>query len=276
MKHYATYIRVSTQRQGKSGLGLDAQRKMCADFITANNGIQTSEFVDVESGTHRDRKGLQQAIMYCKQNDCALVIAKLDRLARDVEFCFKVVNTGIEIHFTDMPVMNSLLLGVFASVAQYERELTSDRTKKALAVKKAQGAKLGASNDKYRLNYESKSETIKKEESMKRGITKSRRVIENRDTQAMFRILKRVFPKYTEGTPNRWRWTMIGTRDGALEKIVQMMQDFKDMDETGATFRKWDFDAITDRRKLQQKVGSYIKVIEKCVTHEFNEEFFNE
>lgn len=275
MKHYATYIRVSTQRQGKSGLGLDAQRKMCVDFITANNGIQATEFVDVESGTHRDRKGLQQAIMYCKQNDCALVIAKLDRLARDVEFCFKVVNTGIEIHFTDMPVMNSLLLGVFASVAQYERELTSDRTKKALAVKKAQGARLGASNEKYRLNYELKSETIKKEEQMKRGITKSRRVIENRDTQAMFRILKRVFPKYTDGTPNKWRWIMIGTRNGALEKIVQMMQDFKDMDETGATFRKWDFDAITDRRKLQQKVGSYIKVIEKGVTREFNEEFFN-
>jgi hypothetical protein len=120
-----------------------------------------------------------------------------------------------------------------------------------------------------------KSETIKKEESMKRGITKSRRVIENRDTQAMFRILKRVFPKYTEGTPNKWRWTMIGTRDGAWETIVQMMQDFKDMDETKSTFHKWDFTAITDRRKLQQKIGAYIKSIEKGVTREFNEEFFN-
>lgn len=276
MKHYATYIRVSTQRQGKSGLGLDAQRKMCADFITANNGIQATEFVDVESGTHRDRKGLQNAIAYCKKNDCALVIAKLDRLARDVEFCFKVINTGIEIHFVDMPQINTLLLGVFASVAQYERELTSDRTKKALAVKKAQGARLGASNEKYRLNYEMKSETIKKEESMKRGITKSRRVIENRDTQAMFRILKRVFPNYTEGTPNKWRWTMIGTRNGAWETIVQMMQDFKEMDESGATFHKWDFASMTDRRKSQQKIGAYIKSIEKGVTREFNEEFFNE
>ena len=275
MKHYATYIRVSTQRQGKSGLGLDAQRKMCADFITANNGIQTSEFVDVESGTHRDRKGLQNAIAYCKKNDCGLVIAKLDRLARDVEFCFRVVNTGIDIHFCDFPTMNTLLLGVFASVAQYERELTSDRTKKALAVKKAQGAKLGASNEKYRLNYDMKSETIKKEESMKRGITKSRRVIENRDTQAMFRIIKRVFPKYTEGTPNKWRWTMIGTRNGAWETIVQMMQDFKEMDESGATFHKWDFASMTDRRKSQQKIGAYIKSIEKGVTREFNEEFFN-
>ena len=276
MKQYATYIRVSTQRQGKSGLGLDSQRKMCSDFITANNGIQATEFVDVQSGTHRDRKGLQNAIAYCKKNDCGLVIAKLDRLARDVEFCFRVVNTGIDIHFCDFPTMNTLLLGVFASVAQYERELTSDRTKKALAVKKAQGAKLGASNEKYRINYDMKSETIKKEESMKRGITKSRRVIENRDTQAMFRILKRVFPKYTEGTPNKWRWTMIGTRNGAWETIVQMMQDFKEMDESGATFHKWDFASMTDRRKSQQKIGAYIKSIEKGVTREFNEKFFNE
>jgi hypothetical protein len=120
-----------------------------------------------------------------------------------------------------------------------------------------------------------KSETIKKEESMKRGITKSRRVIENRDTTAMFRILKRVFPKYTEGTPNKWRWTMIGTRNGAWETIMQMMVDYKEMDESGATFHKWDFASMTDRRKSQQKIGAYIKSIEKGVTREFNEEFFN-
>ena len=246
---------------------------MCADFITANNGTQSTEFVDVESGTHRDRKGLQQAIMYCKQNGCALVIAKLDRLARDVEFCFRVVNTGIEIHFTDMPVMNSLLLGVFASVAQYERELTSDRTKKALAVKKAQGAKLGAANEKYRQNYDMKSETIKKQENMKKGVTKSRRSLESRDTTAMFRILKRIFPKYTDGTPDKWRWTMINTRNGVWESIWNMMQDFQAMDEQGATFRTWDFN-MEDRRKKQQKVGCYLKSIEKSCTREFNEEFF--
>ena len=69
---------------------------------------------------------------------------------------------------------------------------------------------------------------------------------------------------------------MIGTRDGAWETIMQMMVDYKEMDESGATFRKWDFASMTDRRKSQQKIGAYIKSIEKCVTHEFNEEFFNE
>lgn len=96
MNNFATYLRVSTKKQGKSGLGLDAQRKMCQDFIKNHGGNCLQEFVDVESGTHRNRKGLQDAIAYCKSNGCALVIAKLDRLARDVEFCFKVVNTALK------------------------------------------------------------------------------------------------------------------------------------------------------------------------------------
>ena len=137
MNTYCTYLRVSTQRQGAQGLGIAAQRRMCENFIKQNKGKQVQEFMDVESGTHRDRKGLWQAIDYCKENGCSLVIAKLDRLARDVEFTFKVLNTGIDIHFTDMPVVNSMILGVFAAVAQYEREMVSTRTKQALADRKS-------------------------------------------------------------------------------------------------------------------------------------------
>ena len=99
MKNFVVYIRVSTRKQGESGLGLESQRKICADFIKNNGGVSVAEFKDVESGTHRDRRGLLDAVDYCKSHGCALVCAKLDRLARDVEFCFKVVNTGIEIHF---------------------------------------------------------------------------------------------------------------------------------------------------------------------------------
>ena len=77
MKQYASYLRVSTRKQGASGLGLEAQRKMCKDFISLQGGVSVQEFVDVESGTHRERKGLLDAINYCKKNNCALVIAKL-------------------------------------------------------------------------------------------------------------------------------------------------------------------------------------------------------
>jgi len=129
---FVIYLRVSTKRQGSSGLGLDAQRKMCTDLIERENGSLVKEFQDVESGKSRTRPGLWNAIDFCKAHGCTLVIAKLDRLARDVEFTFKVIGTGIQIRFVDMPVMNTMILGVFASVAQYERELIMQRTKGAL------------------------------------------------------------------------------------------------------------------------------------------------
>lgn len=145
---FATYIRVSTRKQGSSGLGLAAQQSMCDEYVSRHGGIILERFQDVESGTHRDRPGLWAAIDYCKAHStlydqCTLVIAKLDRLARDVEFTFRIVNTGIQIVFVDMPQMNTLLLGVFASVAQYERELCSNRTKSALKEIKEDIAKQG-------------------------------------------------------------------------------------------------------------------------------------
>ena len=195
MKQFAVYIRVSTRKQGASGLGLESQQKICCEFIKAHDGEQVAEFKDVESGTHRDRKGLLAAIDYCKRNNCALVIAKLDRLARDVEFCFKVVNTGIEIHFVDMPQMNTLLLGVFASVAQYERELTSDRTTKALAAKKARGEALGGATYAWRDAYDAKSDEQKHQEGLSKGRTKNTRHLESRDVQAFLKVLRNVFPE---------------------------------------------------------------------------------
>ncbi len=270
MKNYCTYIRVSTQKQGKSGLGLDAQRKMCADFIAANGGTHVHEFIDVESGTHRGRKGLQDAITFCKQQGCPLVIAKLDRLARDVEFCFKVINTGIEIHFVDMPQINTLLLGVFASVAQYERELTSDRTKKALAVKKSQGCKLGAANEKYRQHYDSLTTEERMSIGSKRGCTRNKRHLESRDIQAMFRILRRVFPEQTKSDePTDWDWKNINSKNGVTETIYKLMEDFHEMDETGQTFRRWTFD-LTDKIEIQQKVGSYIFKIKYSINKSKN------
>lgn len=142
-ENYVVYIRVSTKRQGDSGLGLEAQKDICEKYIKEQEGEPVATFKDVESGTHRDRPGLWQAIEFCKANKCCLVVAKLDRLARDVEFIFKVVNSGIKIHFCDMPMVNTMILGVFASVAQYERELISKRTKDALAAKRARGEHLG-------------------------------------------------------------------------------------------------------------------------------------
>ncbi len=265
MKTFVTYLRVSTQKQGRSGLGLDAQRKMCNDFVKANYGVITQEFVDVESGTHRNRKGLQDAIAYCKSNGCALVIAKLDRLARDVEFCFKVVNTGIEIHFTDMPQMNTLLLGVFAAVAQYERELTSERTRKALAVKKSNGEALGAANEKYQARRALKSVAMLKYEASKSGASRTRHYQESKDVAAFTRVMRNVFPKATKReSPADWYWGMISLKADNCTRVLSLMNDYKEM-ANGELFCKWDF-----TQDNKQKLRSYTQSFRRSVMRTSN------
>lgn len=262
MKQYVTYLRVSTQRQGAQGLGISAQRAMCDNFIKQNSGMHVQEFMDVESGTHRDRKGLWDAIDYCKKNNCSLVIAKLDRLARDVEFTFKVLNTGIDIHFTDMPVVNSMILGVFAAVAQYEREMVSTRTKQALDAKKTRGEKTGGASEAWLESYKNKSNEKKKEESMKRGITKNLRNIESKDVQVFIKVLRNVFPLATSAeNPNDWDWSSITTKDGYRQSVLSMMRDYRDIDPT--LFTKWVFDDL-DSRDLQVKLASYIQRVKKA------------
>lgn len=259
MKNFATYIRVSTQKQGRSGLGLEGQRAMCAAFVKTHGGEVVKEFSDVESGTHRDRKGLWEAIEYCKRNNCPLVIAKLDRLARDVEFTFKVINTGIEIHFTDMPAVNTMILGVFASVAQYERELVSARTKQALAAKKAQGGKIGAASDKYHVDSDKA-----RQRGAKAAQTRTRRVLENRDTQALIRIMKSVFPLCAEMPENEWCQSFVNTKREARLKVLSMMADYKSVDDTGRLFAKWDL-ADLESVKLQHKLAAKMQTIIKIL-----------
>lgn len=173
MKHFAIYLRVSTQRQGISGLGIDAQRKLCVEYIKLQKGELIKEFSDIESGKSKNRSGLLSAIDYCKENSCTLVIAKLDRLARDVEFTFKVINTGIDIYFCDMPNVNTLILGVMASVAQYERELISQRTTSALNVKRDKGEQIGGTNGLWGKNTGTNREDIL--QSMREESAKSRK-----------------------------------------------------------------------------------------------------
>ena len=263
MKQYAVYLRVSTQRQGAQGLGISAQRNMCENFIKQNKGKQVKEFMDVESGTHRDRKGLWQAIDYCKNNGCSLVIAKLDRLARDVEFTFKVINTGIDIHFTDMPVVNSMVLGVFAAVAQYEREMCSLRTKQALAALKARGdVKLGAANEKFKTNRANKDKEVLLNQYNKMGNTKRTRFQNSKRTTAFLRILQQIFPDATTNEdPHKWEWKSITTKGDNKDNILKMMKTMRDLDDSGHLWHKWDFDA--EERLQQQRLAAHMHSIKR-------------
>lgn len=140
MRKYVAYYRVSTSKQGDSGLGLEAQRN---EVMKYTGGNVLAEFTDIASGKKSTRPELENAIAMAKQEKAVLIFAKLDRLSRDVEFIFSIRNAGVEIVCCDLPDLNTMTIGIFATMAQYERELISERTKKALAVKKAQGFALG-------------------------------------------------------------------------------------------------------------------------------------
>ena len=140
---HVAYYRVSTKQQGQSGLGLEAQRTQVMGFI--GNQIQlVKEFIEVESGKRNSRPQLLEALAYAKQNKAQLVIAKLDRLSRNAGFIFALKDSGVDFVCADMPDANTLTIGIFATLAQHERELIGDRTKKALAAKKQQGFVLGS------------------------------------------------------------------------------------------------------------------------------------
>lgn len=143
MKYYIAYYRVSTKQQGASGLGLDSQKEAVKRHTENCGACILAEFTEVESGKKNDRQELQKAIAAAKHQGATLLIAKLDRLARNAAFIFTLRDAGINFICCDMPDANTLTIGIFATLAQYEAELISSRTKAALAVKKAQGFKLG-------------------------------------------------------------------------------------------------------------------------------------
>lgn len=140
--HFVTYLRVSTDRQGKSGLGLEAQRAAVADRV-AGKGEIAAEYVEIESGKKNDRPQLARALAEAKRIGAVLLIAKLDRLARNVAFIANLLEAGVEIAAADMPEANRFLLHVMAAVAEHEGRAISDRTRAALAAAKARGVALG-------------------------------------------------------------------------------------------------------------------------------------
>lgn len=137
---YVAYFRVSTDKQGDSGAGLDAQR---ADVMKFTGGAIGAEYTDIESGSKFDRLGLQMAIAYAKMKDATLVVAKMDRLSRNVGDLFAIRDSGVKIAICDMPDMDTLKFGIYATFAQHEREMISIRTKKALQARKDAGMILG-------------------------------------------------------------------------------------------------------------------------------------
>ncbi|GAA5657113.1 hypothetical protein Brsp06_03487 [Brucella sp. NBRC 13694] len=137
--NYVAYYRVSTQMQGKSGLGLEAQRVEVEK--NTRNGTVIAEYTEIESGKRNDRPQLQSALQYARENNATLVIAKLDRLSRDLHFLTGFIKEGVPFIACDLPHANKFTLHIMGAVAEQERDFISERTKAAIQAKIAQGQK---------------------------------------------------------------------------------------------------------------------------------------
>jgi len=144
---FVAYYRVSTDKQGRSGLGLEAQKAAVADRLNGGQWKLVGEFTETESGKRASRPQLEAALKACKKHKAKLVVAKLDRLSRDVGFIHKLIGSGVEVLFADLPELNGAMgkfvLILMANVAELEAGLISERTKAALKAAKARGVRLG-------------------------------------------------------------------------------------------------------------------------------------
>lgn len=146
-QQFVTYYRVSTQRQGASGLGLEAQRQTVEQYLTRSAGTALASFTEVETGKGSNalekRPQLRLALETCKKTGATLLIAKLDRLARNVHFVSGLLETGVDFVAADMPNANKVMIQMYAVMSEWERDQISERTKSALAAAKARGVVLG-------------------------------------------------------------------------------------------------------------------------------------
>jgi DNA invertase Pin-like site-specific DNA recombinase len=137
------YLRVSTQRQGASGLGLEAQQEAIERYAATTGQSVLATFTEVESGAAKDRPQLSAALDLCRRRKATLLIARLDRLSRNLAFVAQLLDANVEIKAADMPEANRLMLQMVAVFAEHERRLISERTRAALAAAKNRGVRLG-------------------------------------------------------------------------------------------------------------------------------------
>ncbi len=145
--NYITYCRVSTEEQGASGLGIEAQQSAIQTYL--NGRVPLNEFIEIESGRNdRNRPVLQLALSQCRATGATLLVSKLDRLSRDTYFITQLQKDGFSFVATDMPSADTFMTQIYAAVAQQERKMISERTKAALQAAKARGVKLGGNRGK--------------------------------------------------------------------------------------------------------------------------------
>jgi DNA invertase Pin-like site-specific DNA recombinase len=147
---FIAYYRVSTKRQGKSGLGLEAQKSAVAEYLNGGNWTLVDEVTEIESGKRNDRPALEKALALCRVYGAKLVVAKMDRLSRNLHFLTGLMESGVDFVACDLPAANKLTIHLLAAVAEAEGEAIASRTKAALAAAKARGVRLGGDRGNIR------------------------------------------------------------------------------------------------------------------------------
>ena len=246
-RKYVSWRRVSTKRQNRSGLGLEAQKGIIKYFIEREGGDWIADYEECYTGT--DLGGcaeLKKAMDFARENNAVLIIAKTDRFRNTIEALqvYEEMGDG-NIMFCDLPHTDKFTLTLFFALAEREALIVSIRTKQALAAKKARGEATGGAADAWVEAYAKKSREQKAKESAMRGNTKSTRYVQSRDVQVFLKVLKNIFPDACAGDPKEWNWKQITTRGDYKTRIVSMMRDYKELD--GALFQKWNFDDMTEK-----------------------------
>lgn len=268
------YSRVSTSQQT-----LAQQERTAYEWLNAHN-MKVDEIVSdegVSGGVGYADRNLGKVLLPKTQEGDMIIVSEISRLGRSMfnlsELIHKelkprkirlvCVNMGIDLNCAKMTAIDELIISNFSFAAQLEKQLISERTLSALQVKRKQGVKFGAAAEKYK---ETRSKTNKEELKktfIERGELKSKRYLESRDQQAFIKVLRNVFPEYTESSNmKQWVWQSINTRMIFCEKMLKLMKDYQELDAEGKLFCKWDFE---DESACVIKLRSYLQAFRKSV-----------
>lgn len=269
------YSRVSTSAQT-----LAQQERTVYEWLNHHN-MKVDEVVTdegVSGGVSYADRNLGKVLLPMMVEGDAIIVSEVSRLGRSMYDLSKLVNTelktrklrliivsmGLDLNCAKMTAIDELILSNFSFAAQLEKQLISERTLSALAVKKAQGVKLGSASPIYRDNYNNKTTEQRMKEHRKKGITKNARYLENKNTVAFFKVLRRAFPDVCVGEPTEWNWSLINTREENREKVFETIREFKEIDP--ALFPKWtEADLDMANPKSQVKLANQLNTLHKSV-----------
>lgn len=266
MGKYISWRRVSTTKQGASGLGLEAQKEIIRYFIERDGGEWVADYSECYTGTELSGcVELAKAMEHCKQIGAVLIIAKSDRFRNTIEALqvYEEMGDG-NIMFCDLPHTDKFTLTLFFALAEREALLVSIRTKQALAAKKARGEKTGGAADAWRKKHEAKSREQRRHDADAHGASKTQNYLASKDVQAFLKCLRHVFPEETTNPDSSlWEWGRINTKGDNKSRLLSMMKSFNGFDSS--LFTRWDFSL--DEKANQVKLATYIATLRKSINN---------